>query len=155
VVRGGKRHELPEFASEPPELVEPPELSVVEDCAEEPVVELAVGVDVVDVVASVPVDPEPAEVFEVCEADVEGCADEVREVEADEVEVVCVALGTAAATANEPATPLTATTAVTVAVRTLPCRTERAAPSASMAVLHREGSLSIRYPRWQRRMRRS
>lgn len=59
---------------------------------------------------------------------------------------LCVALGTVAATANEPAMPLAATIAVIVAVRALPCRTERAAPSASMAVL-RHGMLSIRDPK--------
>ena len=46
--------------------------------------------------------------------------------------LVCVALGTVAATASEPASPLAATIAVIVAVRALPCRTERSAPSASM-----------------------
>jgi len=47
---------------------------------------------------------------------------------------LCVALGTVAATAIDPAMPLAATIAVIVAVRALPCRTERAAPSASMDV---------------------
>jgi hypothetical protein len=60
--------------------------------------------------------------------------------------LLCVALGTVAATANEPAMPLAATIAVIVAVRALPCRTERAAPSASMDVL-RQGMLSIRDPK--------
>ena len=45
--------------------------------------------------------------------------------------LLCVALGTVAATANDPAIPLTATIAVIVAVRALPCRTERAASSAA------------------------
>jgi hypothetical protein len=70
------------------------------------------------------------------------------------LELVCVALGTVAATASEPTRPLAATIVVMVAVRALPCRTDLAAPSASMAVLHR-GALSIRYPRCQPPMRRS
>ena len=59
---------------------------------------------------------------------------------------LCVALGTVAATAIDPAMPLAATIAVIVAVRALPCRTDRAAPSASMDVL-RQGMLSIRDPK--------
>jgi hypothetical protein len=56
---------------------------------------------------------------------------------------VCVAFGTVAAIAMEPAIPLAATIPVIVAARALPCRTDRAAPSASMAQL-RQGKLSIR-----------
>ena len=77
------------------------------------VVLLAVGVD--EEVVSVPVE---LELF----------------VEDEEDELEFVALGTVAATASEPAMPLAATIAVIVAVRALPCRTERAAPSASMAL---------------------
>jgi hypothetical protein len=126
-VRGRDRHELPEFASlEPPEPVEPveplpsslPEVVFVFVLVF--VLALALAVGVAEVVLSVSAEPAPS----------------WSPVEA-ELEAVCVAFGTAAATANEPATPLTATTAVTVAVRILPCRTVRAAPSASMAVLHR------------------
>jgi len=57
------------------------------------------------------------------------------------LELVCVALGTVAATASEPTMPLAATIVVMVAVRALPCRTDLAAPSASMAV-----SIEGRYP---------
>lgn len=71
------------------------------------------------------------------------------------LELELVALGTVAATANEPAMPLAATITVIVAVRALPCRTERSARSASMAQL-RQGKLSIRDPqRCRSRMRRS
>jgi hypothetical protein len=71
-------------------------------------------------------------------------ADDVEEVLVEpDPEAVLVALGTVAATASEPAMPLAATIAVIVAVRALPCRTERAAASSSMALL-RQGLLSFR-----------
>ncbi len=89
------------------------------------VVLLAVGV--ADEVLSVPVEEEPDEV-EVAELLLVE-----PELDPEDELLVCVALGTVAATASEPAIPLAATTAVIVAVRALPCRTERAAPSASMA----------------------
>lgn len=81
------------------------------------VVLLAVGVE--DEVLSVPVEEELLLVE--------------LELDPEDELLVCVALGTVAATASEPAIPLAATIAVIVAVRALPCRTERAAPSASMA----------------------
>jgi len=86
------------------------------------VVLLAVGVD--EAVARVSV--------ELPESELEVFADFVEEDLL--LELVCVALGTVAATASDPAIPLAATIAVIVAVRALPCRTERAAPSASMDV---------------------
>jgi hypothetical protein len=105
------------------EPLEEPEPEVVEL---ELVVLLAVGVD--EEVVSVPVEPELVPVDE------------------DELVPLCVALGTVAATASDPAIPLAATIAVIVAARALPCRTERAAPSASMTQL-RQGKLSIRDPK--------
>ena len=87
------------------------------------VVLLAVGVE--DEVLSVPVEEEPEEVEELLLVELE--------LDPEDELLVCVALGTVAATASEPAIPLAATIAVIVAVRALPCRTERAAPSASMA----------------------
>jgi hypothetical protein len=89
------------------------------------VVLLAVGVE--DEVLSVPVEEEPDEV------EVEELVLVELELDPEDELLVCVALGTVAATASEPAIPLAATIAVIVAVRALPCRTERAAPSASMA----------------------
>ena len=136
---------LPEVASLPPEdeldpLDEVVELDELLDELEEPElleldVLLAVGVD--EEVASVSVE-ESEPVLELF-------------VEEDEEDVpllalLCAALGTVAATASDPAMPLAATIAVIVAVRALPCRTERAAPSASMDVL-RQGMLSIRDPK--------
>jgi hypothetical protein len=114
------------LASLDPELLEPEEESELEL----PVL-LAVGVDEVEV--SVLVEPELPVVDE---------EEEEVLVEPDP-EAVFVALGTVAATASEPARPLAATIAVIVAVRALPCRTERAAASSSMALL-RQGLLSIR-----------
>ncbi|HWG28754.1 hypothetical protein [Actinospica sp.] len=99
------------------EPLEEPEPEVVEL---EPVLLLAVGVD--EEVVSV-------------------LLDELEPVDEDEL-LLCVALGTVAATASDPAIPLAATIAVIVAARALPCRTERAAPSASMTQL-RQGKLSI------------
>lgn len=87
------------------------------------VVLLAVGVE--DEVLSVPVEEEPDEVEELLLVELE--------LDPEDELLVCVAFGTVAATASEPAIPLAATIAVIVAVRALPCRTERAAPSASMA----------------------
>ena len=137
---------LPEVASLPPEdeldpLDEVVELDEVLDELEEPeLLELdvlpAVGVDEEVVSVSVEV-PESELVLELF-------------VEEDEdvplLVPLCAALGTVAATASDPAMPLAATIAVIVAVRALPCRTERAAPSASMDVL-RQGMLSIRDPK--------
>ena len=129
---------LPEVASLPPEdeldpLDEVVELDEVLDELEEPEpleldVLLAVGVDEEVVSVSVEV-PESELVLELF----------VEEDEEDEEDVpllvpLCAALGTVAATASDPAMPLAATIAVIVAVRALPCRTERAAPSASMDV---------------------
>jgi hypothetical protein len=112
------------LASLDPELLEPEEESELEL----PVL-LAVGVDEVEV--SVLVEPELPVV------------DEEEVLVEPDPEAVFVALGTVAATASEPARPLAATIAVIVAVRALPCRTERAAASSSMALL-RQGMLSIR-----------
>lgn len=143
--------ELPDFASLPPddepdplfELFEPSEPLELSEL-------LAVGVD--EGVVSVPVEPElelvelldPEEPPElVVEDDVPTLPEPVLDFVAELL--VCVACGTVAATANDPATPLAATIAVIVAVRALPCRTARAAPSASMAQL-RQGKLSIRDP---------
>lgn len=94
------------------------ELDEESELPEELVVLLAVGVDEEEVSVSVELESLPVLVVE------------------DDVDVLlplCVALGTVAATARDPAMPLAATSAVIVAVRALPCRTERAAPSASMA----------------------
>jgi hypothetical protein len=136
---------LPEVASLPPEdeldpLDEVVELDEVLDELEEPEpLELdvlpAVGVDEEVVRVSVEESEPVLELF----------------VEEDEEDVpllvlLCAARGTVAATASDPAIPLAATIAVIVAVRALPCRTERAAPSASMDVL-RQGMLSIRDPK--------
>lgn len=106
----------------------------------EEVVLLAVGVD--EAVVRVLDEPEPVDVLD------------VPDVPEPLLELVCVAFGTVAATASEPTMPLAATIVVMVAVRALPCRTDFAAPSASMAVSI-EGALSIRYPRCQPPMRRS
>ena len=126
-------HELPEFASLlPEEEFELDELELV--------VLLAVGVD--EEVVSV-LEPEPE--LEVVDEEVVLLELE-PEVEVELELLVCVAFGTVAAIAIEPAIPLTATTPVIVAARALPCRTERAAPSASMAQL-RQGKLSIRDPK--------
>ncbi|HET9172089.1 MAG TPA: hypothetical protein VFN97_21845 [Actinospica sp.] len=116
---------------EPESLEDEPEFELELDPELVPL--LAVGVD--DEELSVP--EEPPELFDVAELDVEVVPE-------DEL-LVCVALGTVAATAREPAIPLAATIAVIVAVRALPCRTDRAAPSASMAQL-RQGKLSFRDP---------
>lgn len=94
--------------SEEPESEEPSEL--------EPDELLAVGVD--EEVVSVSVELESPELD-----------DEPLEVLL--LVLLCVASGTVAATASDPAIPLTATIAVIVAVRALPCRTERAASSAT------------------------
>ena len=96
----------------------------------------AVGVD--EVVDSVSVEVPESELLLVLELELE--------LFVEEVVPLLAALGTVAATASEPAMPLAATIAVIVAVRRLPCRTERAAPSASMGVL-RQGMLSIRDPK--------
>jgi hypothetical protein len=108
------------------ELFEEPEFDEVEPDELELVLLLAVGVD--EVVVSVLVEPDEVELELLVE---------------DDVLLVCVAFGTVAAIAIEPAIPLAATIPVIVAARALPCRTERAAPSASMAQL-RQGKLSIR-----------
>lgn len=130
---------MPEEESEPDEEPEP--LFELLDPLDEPELELvlllAVGVE--EAVLSVLVEPEPDDEPEV-ELDVV-----LLLVEALDVLLVCVARGTVAATANEPAIPLAATIAVIVAARALPCRTERSAPSASMAQL-RQGKLSFRDP---------
>lgn len=85
---------------------------------------LAVGVD--EEVVRVSVELEPLEVEDEESLDVLlVLLDVVLEL------LLCVAFGTVAATASEPAIPLTATIAVIVAVRALPCRTERAASSAA------------------------
>jgi hypothetical protein len=101
------------------------------DPLEEPVLELVLvvllAVGVADEVLSVPVEEEPDEV------EVEELVLVELELDPEDELLVCVAFGTVAATASEPAIPLAATIAVIVAVRALPCRTERAAPSASMA----------------------
>ena len=138
---------LPEVASLPPEdeldplfeldEVEPDEfepLEVVDEVPDELVLLLAVGVDgeVASVSVEVPESEPELELF--VEEDVPPLV------------LLCAALGTVAATASDPAMPLAATIAVIVAVRRLPCRTERAAPSASMGVL-RQGMLSIRDPK--------
>jgi hypothetical protein len=115
---------LPEDEVDPP--VEPELLEVVDELVLLP----AVGVD--EEVVSVPV--------EVPESELE------LELFVEEDVPLLAALGTVAATASEPAMPLAATIAVIVAVRRLPCRTERAAPSASMDIL-RQGMLSIRDPK--------
>ncbi|MBR7827347.1 hypothetical protein KDK95_13600 [Actinospica sp. MGRD01-02] len=128
--------ELPEFASllpeeelEPDEEPEPPldPLDPLDEPEFELVPLLAVGVE--EAVLSVLVELEP---------------DDELELELD-VLLVCVARGTVAATASEPAIPVAATIAVIVAARALPCRTERSAPSASMGQL-RQGKLSFRDP---------
>jgi hypothetical protein len=93
----------------------------------EEVVLLAVGV--AEAVVRVLDEPEPVDVLD------------VPEVPELLLELVCVAFGTVAATASEPTMPLAATIVVMVAVRALPCRTDFAAPSASMAV-----SIEGRYP---------
>jgi hypothetical protein len=123
---------LPEDELEELEPLEPEEL--------EPELELeleallvAVGVD--EEVVSVSVEPSESELELFVAVDVVPL-----------LAPLCVALGTVAATASDPAMPLAATIAVIVAVRRLPCRTERAAPSASMDVL-RQGMLSIRDPK--------
>ena len=141
---------LPEVASLLPEDeldplfelddVEPDELEPLEvleelDVEDEPVL-LAVGVD--EEVVSVSVEL-PESVLEL-----ELFVEEDEEVPL--LALLCAALGTVAATASDPAIPLAATIAVIVAVRRLPCRTERAAPSASMDIL-RQGMLSIRDPK--------
>jgi hypothetical protein len=126
---------LPEVASELPE----DELDPLFELEE---VELLVPDELeLEVLAAVGVDEEVLSVSE-----------ELPELELElfvEVDVplepLLVALGTVAATAIDPAIPLAATIAVIVVVRALPCRTERAAPSASMDVL-RQGMLSIRDP---------
>ena len=118
-----------------PDELEPLEVLEELDVEDEPVL-LAVGVDeeVVSVSVELPESVLELELF----------------VEEDEdvplLELLCAALGTVAATASDPAIPLAATIAVIVAVRRLPCRTERAAPSASMDIL-RQGMLSIRDPK--------
>jgi hypothetical protein len=140
--------ELPEFASLLPEeelefdeLDEEPEFEELELDDElvlelELVVLLAVGVD--DEELSVLLEEDPLDVAELLLL-------ELVELDPEDELLVCVALGTVAATANDPAIPLAATITVIVAVRALPCRTDRAAPSASMAKL-RQGKLSIRDP---------
>ena len=105
------------------ELLDPLEELEFDELEFELVVLLAVGVE--DEVLSVPVEEEPDEVEELLLVELE--------LDPEDELLVCVALGTVAATASEPAIPLAATIAVIVAVRALPCRTERAAPSASMA----------------------
>lgn len=90
----------------------------------EEVVLLAVGVE--EALVRVLDEPEPVDALDVPEL---------------LLELVCVAFGTVAATASEPTMPLAATIVVMVAVRALPCRTDFAAPSASMAV-----SIEGRYP---------
>ena len=140
---------LPEVASLPPEdeldplfeldEVEPDEfepLEVVDEVPDELVLLLAVGVD--EEVVSVSV--------EVPESELELELELFVEEDVPLLVLLCAALGTVAATASDPAMPLAATIAVIVAVRRLPCRTERAAPSASMGVL-RQGMLSIRDPK--------
>ena len=117
------------------ELFELDELEEPEPLLELEVLLLAVGVD--EEVVSVSVELLP-------ESELELFVEE--DVPLLELELLCVALGTVAATANEPARPLAATIAVMVTVRALPCRTERAAPSASMGLL-RQGMLSIRDPK--------
>lgn len=98
----------------------------------EEVVPPAVGVEVA--VVRVLEEPEPVDVPDV--------PDEPEPVDVPDVlELLCVAFGTVAATASEPTMPLAATIVVMVAVRALPCRTDFAAPSASMAV-----SIEGRYP---------
>ena len=104
------------------------------EVVDEPDVPLAVGVDEEEL-SVLPLEPELPVVDDV---------EEVEEVLVEpDPEAVFVALGTVAATASEPAMPLAATIAVMVAVRALPCRTERAAASSSMALL-RQGLLSFR-----------
>jgi hypothetical protein len=139
---------LPEVASLLPEdevdpLVELEPLDVVE--LDEPVLlELdvlpAVGVD--EEVVSVSVEVPESELVLVLELELELFVEE----DVPPLAPLCAALGTVAATASDPAMPLAATIAVIVAVRRLPCRTERAAPSASMDIL-RQGMLSIRDPK--------
>jgi hypothetical protein len=139
---------LPEVASllpedevdpldEPVEVVEPDEPVLVElDVLP------AVGVDEEEVSVSVEVPESELVLVLVLELELELFVEE----DVPPLTPLCAALGTVAATASDPAMPLAATIAVIVAVRRLPCRTERAAPSASMDILRR-GMLSIRDPK--------
>jgi hypothetical protein len=134
---------LPEDEVDPLDELEPLDepLEVVE--LDEPVLlELdvlpAVGVD--EEVVSVSVEVPESELVLVLELEL------FVEEDVPPLTLLCAALGTVAATASDPAMPLAATIAVIVAVRRLPCRTERAAPSASMDIL-RQGMLSIRDPK--------